>query len=131
MFRPFAALVVLGCCWLQGAAAMTLNPRGAGQVLLFPYYTVNRHQQTLISVTNATDAGKALQVRFREALNGREVLTFRLFLSPHDTWAASVFALDDAGLPRTTDPRCSPPIRRAPRRSFRCACRTTGRISRS
>ena len=115
MDRATAALFVLGISVASTASAMTLSPGGVGQVLLFPYYTVNRHQQTLINVTNTTDAGKALQVRFREALNGREVLSFRLFLSPHDTWAASVFALEDAGLAGNgpallaADPSCTAP----------------------
>ncbi len=79
-------------------SAMTLNPRGIGQVLLYPYYTVNNHQQTLLSVVNTTAQGKALRVRFREGYNGRAVLEFNLFLIPHQTWTGAVFALSDAAL---------------------------------
>ena len=87
-----------GVLCAQGAAAMTLNPRGTGQVLLFPYFTVNRHQQTLISVSNLTEASKVARVRFREAYNGREVLDFNVFLPAQATWTSALFSLDDAGL---------------------------------
>jgi len=98
--RYFAsACLCAGLLSVQAATAMTLNPRGTGQVLLFPYFTVNHQQQTLISVSNTTAQGKALKVHFREALNGREVLSFQIFLAAHDTWTGALFALGDAGLP--------------------------------
>lgn len=79
------------------AGAVDLNPDGTGQVLIYPYYTVNAHQQTLISVVNSTDVGKAVKVRFLESYNSQEVLDFNLFLSPYDVWTGGVFALADAG----------------------------------
>src|SRR5581483_11052281 len=90
--------LALATIWLPSAQAMTLNPHGTGQYLLFPYFTVNRHQQTLIGVSNATDAAKALRVRFREAYDGREVLDFNVFLPARATWTSVLFSLDDAGL---------------------------------
>lgn len=78
--------------------AVELNADGTGQVLIFPYYTVNRNQQTIISVVNATNVAKAVRVRFLEGYNSREVLDFKLFLSGFDVWAGTVFALTDAGL---------------------------------
>jgi hypothetical protein len=83
---------------LPAVNGMTLNPRGVGQVLLYPYYTVNNHQQTLLSVANTTAKGKALRIRFREGYNGREVLDFNIFLAPHDIWTTVVFSLSDAGI---------------------------------
>ncbi len=97
------------------AKAVELSPDGLGQVLIYPYYTVNRNQQTVLSVVNATNAAKAVKVRFLEGYNAREVLDFNLFLSPYDVWAASVFALADAGLPGvgaallTADTSCTSP----------------------
>ncbi|HET8943027.1 MAG TPA: cell surface protein, partial [Rudaea sp.] len=76
---------------IQPARAVYLNPRGMGQVLLYPYYTVNAHQNTLLSVINASDVGKVVHVRFREGYNGRDVLDFNVFLSPYDVWTAAVF----------------------------------------
>jgi hypothetical protein len=68
-----------------------LNPRGTGQVLIYPYYTVNAGYGTLLSVVNTTSHGKALKVRFHEGYNGREVLAFDLYLSPYDVWVAQTF----------------------------------------
>ena len=91
----------VGILCAQAAPAMTLNPRGTGQVLLFPYYTVNRHQQTLISVSNLTAAAKVVRVRFRESYDGREVLDFNVFIAAQSSWTSALFSLDDAGLSGT------------------------------
>lgn len=97
------------------ANALELSPDGTGQVLIYPYYTVNKNQQTVISVVNATNVAKAVRVRFLEGYNAREVLDFNLFLSEFDVWTASVFALTDAGLTgdgaaiTTTDRSCTAP----------------------
>ncbi len=94
--------VIAGIAGVAGianmASAVNLNPDGLGQVLLFPYYTVNAHQQTLISVVNTTSIGKAVKVRFLEGYNSREVLDFNLFMSPYDVWTANVFALADGSV---------------------------------
>lgn len=94
--------VVAGIAGVVGIAnlanAVNLNPDGLGQVLLYPYYTVNNHQQTALSVVNTTSIGKAVKVRFLEGYNSREVLDFNLFLSPFDVWTAGVFSLSDAGV---------------------------------
>lgn len=94
-----AATCIAGIATLAGNAhAVYLNPRGMGQVLLYPYYTVNAHQNTLISVVNATGTGKVVGVRFREGYNGRDVLDFNVYLSQYDVWTAAVFDLSDAGV---------------------------------
>ncbi len=87
--------VIAGLAGVAGianmASAVNLNPDGLGQVLLYPYYTVNAGQHTLLSVVNTTDVGKAVKVRFLEGYDSREVLDFNLFLSPFDVWTANVF----------------------------------------
>ncbi|MEJ5207644.1 hypothetical protein [Denitratimonas sp. CY0512] len=101
---------VAGVAGLAGVAhAVNLNPDGIGQVLLYPYYTTNGGNSTLISVVNTSDVGKAVKVRFLEALNSKEVLDFNLYLSPFDVWTANVH-LDD-GKPgiRTSDKSCIAP----------------------
>ena len=112
--------VVAGIAGVAGFAglanAVHLNPDGIGQVLLYPYYTVNNHQQTLLSVVNTTDIAKAVKVRFLEGYNSREVLDFNLFLSKYDVWTATVFALSDDGKPSdgaailTRDKSCTAPL---------------------
>jgi len=111
--------VIAGIAGVAGianmASAVNLNPDGLGQVLLYPYYTVNNNQQTLLSVVNTTNVGKVVKVRFLEGYNSREVLDFNLYLSRFDVWTADVFALSDAGLGGdfagifTTDHSCTDP----------------------
>ena len=91
----FAAILAANA---DSARAVSLNANGMGQVLVYPYYTVNAGQQTLLTVVNTSGVGKAVKVRFLEAHNGRTVLLFNLFLSRHDIWSAALFKLSDAGL---------------------------------
>ena len=76
--------------------AATAAPSGVGQVLLFPYYTVNGGNQTLLSVVNTTQRVKAVRVRFLEGRNSKQALGFNVYLAPFDTWTAAVFAASRA-----------------------------------
>jgi len=93
------------------ANAVVLNPRGTGQVLLYPYYTVNEGNNTLLTVGNMTDRGKAVRIRFSEGHNGREVLGFNIYLSPYDVWTSAIFPLSDDGSANlvTDDSSCTVP----------------------
>lgn len=104
---------VAGVAGLAGVAhAVNLNADGIGQVLLYPYYTVNGGNSTLISVVNTSDMGKAVKVRFLESLNSKEVLDFNLYLSPYDVWTANIHE-NAAGKPGiiTNDTSCIAPLR--------------------
>ena len=96
----------------SSSVAVMLNPRGTGQVLIYPYYTVN-HQQTLVSVINTTEHGKALKVRFREAYDGRDVANFNIYLGPYDSWVGAVFDTSGDGMGAaaiaTNDNSCTVP----------------------
>jgi hypothetical protein len=72
------------------AHAMSMNPHGTGQVLVFPYYTANGGNDTLIAIANTTAHAKAVKVRFHEGYDGRGVLDLDVYLAPHAEWAASV-----------------------------------------
>lgn len=91
--------------------AMYLNPQGSGQVLLFPYYTVNAGQVTLFTLRNDSDRAKAIKLKWQEAYNGRETLDLNLFLGPHDSWSATLYAADEHGVARllTRDGSCTAP----------------------
>ena len=94
------------------AFAVSLNPNGIGEVLIYPYYTVNKDQDTLISIVNTSDTGKIVGVFVMEGYNGRSVLDFNLMLSPHDVWTAAISAAggDDGGaMLRTSDTSCMDP----------------------
>lgn len=78
--------------WSAACSAMHVSPDGLGQVLVFPHYTANGGNQTLFTIANRNDRGKALKLRFLEGMNAREVLNFNVYLGPRDSWTASVFA---------------------------------------
>ena len=107
--------VVAGIAGVAGFAglanAVDLNPDGLGQVLIYPYYTVNKSQDSLFTVVNTTGIGKAVKVRFLEGYNSREVLDFNLFLSPHDVWTAAVSQVgdNDGAKVSTSDKSCTSP----------------------
>jgi hypothetical protein len=105
--------VVAGIAGVSGLAgianAVNVNPDGLGQVLLYPYYTVNGNNATLISVVNTTDRAKAVKVRFLESLNSAEVLDFNLYLSEFDVWTANVLQTTGGGAILTRDTSCTVP----------------------
>lgn len=91
-----AAGLSLGFALAGQAAAVHLDPHGAGQVLLYPYYTVNQGQQTYLTVANTSGRAKAIQLDFREGHAGHSVLSLRIYLAPYDSWTGTVFAIADA-----------------------------------
>ena len=87
-----------GAAGLAGTAqAVNMNPDGLGQVLIYPYYTSDAGNDTLLSVVNTTHQAKAVKVRFKEGYNSREVLDFNLYMSKYDVWVAAIS--DNAGTP--------------------------------
>ncbi len=92
----YAALAGVGALGMTTAAdAVNVNPNGLGQVLIYPYYTVNsgalgNAYNSLLSVVNTTTSAKAIKVRFLEGKNSREVLDFNVFLSKKDVWTAAI-----------------------------------------
>jgi hypothetical protein len=102
---------IAGVAGFAGLAnAVDLNPDGLGQVLIYPYYSVLNGQNSLFSVVNTTNVGKAVKVRFLEGYNSREVLDFNLFLSAHDVWTAAITATSAGGGQITTnDKSCTSP----------------------
>lgn len=113
--NTMATAIVAGLAGVAGIAnistAVNLNPDGVGQVLLYPYYTVNGNNLTILSVVNTTSAGKAVKVRFLDARNSREVLDFNLYLSEFDVWTATIFSQAEDGPANitTTDTSCTVP----------------------
>jgi hypothetical protein len=94
----------------SAVAQLHVNHEGHGQVLLYPYYTVNSGNDTYVSITNTTDETKAVKVRFVDALNSNEVLDFNLYMSPQDVWVGALSQNADGGASLTTvDETCSVP----------------------
>src|SRR5690554_5856449 len=68
------------------AAAVFVNPKGQGEVILVPYYTVNNNLNTSINITNTKATPKAIKITLREGLNGLPVLSYNVYLGGYDTW---------------------------------------------
>ena len=104
----------------SAADAVNVNPNGLGQVLIYPYYTVNQTAKATRSTRcfrgQLDGSVKAVKVRFLEGKDSREVLDFNLFLSAYDVWTRASFrATAQARAVRviTTDQSCTiPPIPR-------------------
>lgn len=112
----YAALAGASALGVTGAAhAVNVNPDGLGQVLLYPYYTIQDKVAgapftSLLSVVNSTASVKAVKVRFLEGKNSWEVLDFNLFLSPRDVWTAAVLPIGVGAGVATSDKSCTVPV---------------------
>jgi hypothetical protein len=107
--KNLTAAVLAGLAGVAGivgsAQAVNINPDGLGQVLIYPYYTVNNGNQTVLSVVNTSESAKAVKVRFLEGKNSREVLDFNLYLSAYDVWVAALY---DAPVACVPEQECEP-----------------------
>lgn len=90
--RSSLLLAALTLSGIGTCDAVHVDPDGRGQVLIFPYYTVNAGKTTLLTVINTRDDAKAVRVRFRESRNGAEVMAFNLYLAPRDVWTGAIAA---------------------------------------
>lgn len=111
MKKRVLSVAVLAAVGAGAVQATALNPRGLGEILLSPYYTVDGDNETLVSIVNTENSYKALKIRFREALNSREVLDFNIYMSPYDVWTAKVADSDDGQGAKvlTADNTCTVP----------------------
>jgi hypothetical protein len=101
---------LVGAAGIAGSAqAVNQNPDGLGQVLIYPYYTTNGGNQTLLSVVNTTDNAKAVKVRFLEGENSQEVLDFNLYMSAYDVWVAAIFDIEGTPTLLIPDTSCTVP----------------------
>ena len=111
--KNLTAAVLAGLAGVAGivgsAQAVNINPDGLGQVLLYPYYTTNGGNVTLLSVVNTSGDAKAVKVRFLEGENSREVLDFNLYMSAFDVWTAALVDMDGEPTMLTTDTSCTVP----------------------
>jgi hypothetical protein len=111
--REKAALALAVAAALD-ASAVSLNPDGLGQALIYPYYSVRSVEganafNTYLSVVNHTADAKAVRVRIREGRAAKEVLSFNLYLSPNDAWTGAIGPTGDGARILTTDTSCTDP----------------------
>jgi len=93
------------------AGSMDVNPAGIGHQLVFPYFSTQSDNATLINIVNTDTAnGKALKVRFRGAGNSDDIYDFQVLMSPGDVWTAAVTQNADGFSQLTTaDKTCTIP----------------------
>lgn len=112
-------LLLVLCC--QTAAAVYRNPGGTGQVLLVPFYSVNNGLNSLVEVVNTTADGKAIKINIKERWFGQSVISYNVYLGPHDSWSFALIP-DQTGVPGvdgdqglmhlTVDDSCAPELPR-------------------
>ncbi|MBS0514070.1 MAG: hypothetical protein JSS16_01150 [Proteobacteria bacterium] len=107
--RTFVASACIALVVSMPIYAVVINPHGLGQVLVYPYYTVNGNNSTLLTLINSSTDTKAVKVRFLEGYNGRDVLDFNLYLQPYDTWVSAVVESGDGAALYTNDASCTVP----------------------
>ena len=106
-----AVLATLGLV-AGSAQAVYMSQDGTGQVLIYPYYTVQNGFDNYLSIVNTTSSAKAVKVRIIEGLASKEVLDFNLYLSAKDVWAAGLKVSttgSGAGNVYTSDKSCTSP----------------------
>jgi len=94
------------------ATELAYNADGIGHQLVFPYFTTQGDNATLISLVNTdTTNGKLVKVRFRGAGNSDDLYDFQIALSPGDVWTAAVSqdATTGASKLTTSDVSCTLP----------------------
>jgi len=109
-----AAVAALGLtATAETTQAQTVERTGTGQVLIFPYYTVNDDWVTTINVTNTSDSTLAVKFRLRESKNSRDVLDFTVVFSPYDVWTAWLQQDPETGATQifTNDNSCTSPVK--------------------
>ncbi len=91
------------------ANTLQLSQEGAGEVLIFPYYTTRNGTLSFISLVNQTTSGKALRLRVRESIGGRSVAELNVFLSPKDVWTAALVPSGEGAAIISNDKSCTFP----------------------
>jgi len=91
-------------------ADMYINDKGLGEALVYPMYSAQNGNNTLIAIANTTGDAKAVKVRIIEGQNSQEVLDFNLYMSPEDHFSFAITATEDGGAQLvTTDNSCTVP----------------------
>ncbi len=115
--KTLLLLILLLGFYSKYSTAVQLNQNGLGEVLVYPYYTVNNDLNTLYSIVNTTDQPKAISVRFQEGEFGYDVLSYHIYLGAYDVWTGALVATEStiAGhvgessvLHVTSDESCAP-----------------------
>ncbi|MCX7087043.1 MAG: hypothetical protein NTV00_03205, partial [Methylococcales bacterium] len=106
-----ATIALLSAAAAQNVSAVSIDYAGdKSQVLIFPYYNVNKGFSTSVNLRNTTGAVKAVKVRLRESNVSNDVIDFNLYMSPYDHYSFTINknAAGNASV-STADTTCSIP----------------------
>lgn len=84
-------MLLINTCW----AAVHISETGTGQAAVISYYTVNNDLNTLVSVRNNDDIGKAIKVTIRESRLTEAVRSINVYLDAHDQWSVALLKGED------------------------------------
>ena len=90
-----------------GLAAVHVSDTGTGQAAVISYYTVNNDLNTLVSVRNNDDIGKAIKVTVRESRVTEAVRSINVYLDAHDHWSMALLKGEDDLKLVTNDDSCA------------------------
>jgi len=90
-------------------AQMYVNTEHTGEALIFPFYSAQNGNDSLISIVNTTADFKAVKVRIIEGTESEETLDFNLYMSPQDHFSFAVTADGDGAKLITNDTSCTVP----------------------
>jgi len=110
VFKKKLAVAAMLAAVATGAQAVSVNPDGTGQVLIYPYYNVNNNFQTNLHIVNTQNAYKIIKIRFRESGNSQDVLDFNIYMSPYDVWTGVVRNVGGNANVFTDDKSCTMPM---------------------
>jgi hypothetical protein len=90
-------------------AQMYINTEHTGEALVFPFYSAQGGNDTLISIANTTGQTKAVKVRIIEGQTSQETLDFNLYMSPQDHYSFAITADGDGAKLVSNDTSCTVP----------------------
>jgi hypothetical protein len=90
-------------------AQMYINTEHTGEALIFPFYSAQGGNDTLISIANTTADTKAVKVRIIEGQTSQETLDFNLYMSPQDHFSFAITVDGDGAKLITNDTSCTVP----------------------
>jgi len=91
------------------SAQMYINTEHTGEALVFPFFSAQGGNDTLISIANTTGDTKAVKVRIIEGQTSQETLDFNLYMSPQDHFSFAITADGDGAKLVTNDTSCTVP----------------------
>lgn len=87
-------------------SAAHISQSDTGQAMIIPFYSINNTLQSLTSVNNTTDQGKAIKIHFREAKSGDIIVSFNVYLAAKDMWTMVAGAVDGDLKMTSSDSSC-------------------------